>query len=155
MTDARALKAQVERLQVMLDIERDKNNLLERARAALAGGEANPMNEILGPFGSPRGESSIQVVEDHDCPPGEVRLMRDGKCVGFAVGYRSEMDGVALFAPAPRLFQPPFGELGQWVMLGRFGKPQEVADLVLYLASPASDLVCGETILIDGGFTAL
>lgn len=39
--------------------------------------------------------------------------------------------------------------------LGRFGKPQEVADLVLYLASHASDLVCGETILIDGGFTAL
>jgi NAD(P)-dependent dehydrogenase (short-subunit alcohol dehydrogenase family) len=39
--------------------------------------------------------------------------------------------------------------------LGRFGRPQEVADLVLYLASPASDLVCGETILIDGGFTAL
>jgi NAD(P)-dependent dehydrogenase (short-subunit alcohol dehydrogenase family) len=39
--------------------------------------------------------------------------------------------------------------------LGRFGKPQEVADLVLYLASPASDLVCGETILIDGGFTAV
>jgi len=39
--------------------------------------------------------------------------------------------------------------------LGRFGKPQEVADLVLYLASHASDLICGETILIDGGFTAL
>jgi NAD(P)-dependent dehydrogenase (short-subunit alcohol dehydrogenase family) len=39
--------------------------------------------------------------------------------------------------------------------LGRFGKPQEVADCVLYLASPASDLVCGETILIDGGFTSL
>ncbi|MGE0240405.1 MAG: SDR family NAD(P)-dependent oxidoreductase [Parvibaculaceae bacterium] len=39
--------------------------------------------------------------------------------------------------------------------LGRFGKPQEVADLVLYLASPASDLVCGETVLIDGGFTSL
>jgi 2-deoxy-D-gluconate 3-dehydrogenase len=39
--------------------------------------------------------------------------------------------------------------------LGRFGKPQEVADLVLYLASPASDLICGETILIDVGFTSL
>ena len=39
--------------------------------------------------------------------------------------------------------------------LGRFGKPQEVADLVLYLASPASDLICGETILIDGGFTSI
>lgn len=41
------------------------------------------------------------------------------------------------------------------IPLGRFGKPQEVADCVLYLASPASDLVCGETILIDGGFTSL
>jgi NAD(P)-dependent dehydrogenase (short-subunit alcohol dehydrogenase family) len=40
------------------------------------------------------------------------------------------------------------------IPLGRFGKPIEVADLVLYLASPASDLVCGEIILIDGGFTA-
>lgn len=39
--------------------------------------------------------------------------------------------------------------------LGRFGRPQEVADCVLYLASPASDLICGETILIDGGFTSL
>ena len=41
------------------------------------------------------------------------------------------------------------------IPLGRFGKPVEVADLVFYLASPASDLICGETILIDGGFTAL
>lgn len=39
--------------------------------------------------------------------------------------------------------------------LGRFGRPQEVADCVLYLASSASDLVCGETIMIDGGFTSL
>ena len=38
---------------------------------------------------------------------------------------------------------------------GRFGKPVEVADMILYLASPASDLVCGQDILIDGGYTAL
>lgn len=38
--------------------------------------------------------------------------------------------------------------------LGRFGKPVEVADVVLFLASQASDLVTGETILCDGGFTA-
>lgn len=38
--------------------------------------------------------------------------------------------------------------------LGRFGKTVEVADLVLFLASPASDLITGETILCDGGFTA-
>lgn len=39
--------------------------------------------------------------------------------------------------------------------LGRFGKPAEVADLVLYLASSASNFVNGDMILIDGGFTAL
>ena len=39
--------------------------------------------------------------------------------------------------------------------LRRFGQPIEVADLVLFLASPASDLITGETILIDGGFTAM
>jgi len=38
--------------------------------------------------------------------------------------------------------------------LGRFGKPVEVADLVLFLASSAADLITGETILIDGGYTA-
>jgi len=38
---------------------------------------------------------------------------------------------------------------------GRFGKPVEVADLVLYLASPASDLINGDTIMIDGGYTAI
>ena len=41
------------------------------------------------------------------------------------------------------------------IPLGRFGQPVEIADCVLYLASPASDLICGETILIDGGYTAL
>ena len=40
------------------------------------------------------------------------------------------------------------------IPLGRFGKTTEVADLILYLASSASDLVTGQDILIDGGFTA-
>lgn len=37
---------------------------------------------------------------------------------------------------------------------GRFGKTVEVADLILFLASSASDLINGQDILIDGGFTA-
>jgi 2-deoxy-D-gluconate 3-dehydrogenase len=36
----------------------------------------------------------------------------------------------------------------------RFGRPIEVADMILYLASSASDLVNGQDILIDGGYTA-
>jgi NAD(P)-dependent dehydrogenase (short-subunit alcohol dehydrogenase family) len=36
----------------------------------------------------------------------------------------------------------------------RFGKTVEVADLILFLASGASDMINGQDILIDGGFTA-
>ena len=39
--------------------------------------------------------------------------------------------------------------------LGRFGKPVEVADLALYLASPASNLMTGSLLLIDGGFSSV
>ena len=39
--------------------------------------------------------------------------------------------------------------------LGRFGEPVEVADLALFLASPASDLINGDSIMIDGGFSAV
>ncbi|MDH3658827.1 MAG: glucose 1-dehydrogenase [Alphaproteobacteria bacterium] len=39
--------------------------------------------------------------------------------------------------------------------LGRFGQPVEVADLVLFLSSSASDLITGECVLIDGGFTSM
>jgi 2-deoxy-D-gluconate 3-dehydrogenase len=37
---------------------------------------------------------------------------------------------------------------------GRFGKTVEVADLILFLSSSASDLINGQEILIDGGFSA-
>lgn len=41
------------------------------------------------------------------------------------------------------------------IPLRRFGQPVEVADLILFLASPAAGMITGETILIDGGYTAL
>ncbi len=39
--------------------------------------------------------------------------------------------------------------------LGRFGETVEVADMALYLASSASGLVNGETLMIEGGFSAV
>jgi NAD(P)-dependent dehydrogenase (short-subunit alcohol dehydrogenase family) len=38
---------------------------------------------------------------------------------------------------------------------GRFGKPIEVADAILFLASSASDMICGHDLLVDGGYTAV
>ena len=40
------------------------------------------------------------------------------------------------------------------IPLGRFGEPIEVADAILFLASSASDLISGEIMMLDGGYTA-
>lgn len=42
-------------------------------------------------------------------------------------------------------------EVAQKTPAGRLVEPDEVAELVLYLASPAARMICGQTIVIDGG----
>jgi 2-deoxy-D-gluconate 3-dehydrogenase len=46
------------------------------------------------------------------------------------------------------------GPMKAKIPAGRFGKTVEIADLILFLASPASDMINGQDILMDGGFTA-
>ncbi|MEO2153897.1 MAG: 3-oxoacyl-[acyl-carrier-protein] reductase [Aquificota bacterium] len=42
-------------------------------------------------------------------------------------------------------------EYKKQIPLGRFGKPEEVARVVLFLASPMADYITGETIHVNGG----
>ena len=39
------------------------------------------------------------------------------------------------------------------IPLGRVGNPKEVAEPVVFLASPAASLITGATLMIDGGWT--
>jgi 3-oxoacyl-[acyl-carrier protein] reductase len=39
-------------------------------------------------------------------------------------------------------------------VLGRYGKPEEVAAAVAFLASPAAAYITGATLNVDGGFSA-
>jgi NAD(P)-dependent dehydrogenase (short-subunit alcohol dehydrogenase family) len=56
---------------------------------------------------------------------------------------------------APMLAKPEFRAfVDAMIPLGRIGKPEDVAAAVLYLASPAADMVTGTSLLVDGGWTA-
>lgn len=45
-------------------------------------------------------------------------------------------------------------EKKQLIPLGRFGTAEEVADVVIFLASPAAAYIIGQSIVVDGGLTA-
>jgi len=46
-------------------------------------------------------------------------------------------------------------EIHRRIPLGRLGRPEDVVGAVVFLASPAADLVTGHTLLVDGGWTAI
>jgi NAD(P)-dependent dehydrogenase (short-subunit alcohol dehydrogenase family) len=55
----------------------------------------------------------------------------------------------------PMLEKPNFREfVDSMIPLGRIGQPDDVAAAVLYLVSPAANMVTGTSLLVDGGWTA-
>lgn len=74
--------------------------------------------------------------------------------------------GVNVNAVAPCDFATPMiapfldtDEYREWILdaipAGRVGQPHEIVGAVLFLASPASDMVAGHILLVDGGRTVI
>lgn len=84
------------------------------------------------------------------------------KCLAVEWGKH----GIAVNAVAPTFIRTPGTEgalsdpafhadtLERIAALHRIGEPMEVAGAVVFLASSAASLITGETVLIDGGWTA-
>jgi len=84
------------------------------------------------------------------------------KCLAVEWGQH----GITVNAVAPTFIRTPGTEgvlsdpgfhadtVERIAALHRIGEPMEVAGAVVFLASPAASLITGETILIDGGWTA-
>jgi NAD(P)-dependent dehydrogenase (short-subunit alcohol dehydrogenase family) len=84
------------------------------------------------------------------------------KCLAIEWGKH----GITVNAVAPTFIKTPGTEdflsdprrlvdtVERVAALHRIGEPMEVAGAVVFLASPAASLITGETLLIDGGWTA-
>ena len=54
----------------------------------------------------------------------------------------------------PVIIEKAMKESSAYLPMGRFGKPEEIAQVVLFLASDDSSFVTGHLLLVDGGNTA-
>ena len=91
-----------------------------------------------------------------------------GNCnvvIEVAAGHgRTRPSGVTVNAICPGFVATPLTEkvasdpvraaaLAKRTMVGRNGEPTDFAGTVVFLASPASDFITGQTIFVDGGFS--
>jgi NAD(P)-dependent dehydrogenase (short-subunit alcohol dehydrogenase family) len=125
------------------------------ARAMLTKGRGGSIINItsqMGHVGSPR--RSVYCMTKHAL---------EGLTKAMAVELAPHNIRVNSVAPtfietpmtAPMLADPAFASfVKSMIPLGRTGQPEDVAAAVIYLASPAANMVTGTSLLVDGGWTA-
>ena len=117
-----------------------------------SGGNIVNVTSVAG-FGGDRG------MEAYDAAKGAALQLTRALAIDFGPS------GVRVNAVCPTVTRTPMGRyveedpqklraLEQAIPLGRIGEPEEVADAILFLASPAARFVTGAALPVDGGVTA-
>jgi NAD(P)-dependent dehydrogenase (short-subunit alcohol dehydrogenase family) len=103
------------------------------------------------------GEIAAQGQSVYNASKGAQKLLTQGIAVdvsGYNINVNAVAPGYVRTAMTEAAFRDP--KRLEWMLsripLGRFGQPEDIANAVLYLASPASDYLTGEVIVIDGGW---
>jgi gluconate 5-dehydrogenase len=111
-------------------------------------------------IGSVQSELARRSIAPYAASKGAVRMLTRGMCADWA-GH-----GLQINALAPGYFRtdlnqalvddPAFCDwLAQRTPAGRWGKVEELCGAAVFLASPASDFVNGQTLFVDGGLTSV
>ena len=99
------------------------------------------------------------ISPQYQASKGAVRLLTKS----VAIQYASDNIRCNSIHPAPietdmtadvRQDPDAFQDMLRRIPMGRYGKPEEVAYAVLYLASDESSFVTGSELVVDGGWTA-
>jgi glucose 1-dehydrogenase len=107
-------------------------------------------------IGSVRGEITQWYTMAYGIAKGGLRMLTKNMALElspFNIKVNEIAPGIIYTDRHPAFFEgEEYRPMFDAIPLGRIGKAEEVADVALFFASPASDYITGAVLVVDGGF---